>query len=137
MTLPEKLPIRWMPDLHTAHVGRFRDSEQFFVAHHLVPSASGDSPNREYVALYCFDGTGTLTSHRIIGPLNHAIDETVSSLLAHLGHHEFTDICVSPFQVAFDGHIFGLVPDSQHRTINLEPGSMITFTEPWDGEYYT
>jgi len=57
--------------------------------------------------------------------------------MGRLGQHEFTDICVAPFEVRFDGHSFGLVPDAAHSTITLEPGSMITFTEPWDGEYYT
>ena len=137
MSLPDKIPIRWMPDLHTAHVGRFRDSEQFFLAEHLVPSTDDDSPSREFAALYCFDSSGKLTSHKIVGPLASGTEATVDALLSDLGSHEFGDICVAPFQVTFDGRIFGLIPNLEHGTIQLEPGAMLTFMEPWDGEYYT
>jgi len=137
MSLPDKIPIRWMPDLHTAHVGRFHDSEQFFLAYHLVPSVTDDSQSREYIALYCFDRAGMLTSHKIVRPMRLAIGEAINTLLAELVPHHFTDICVSPFQVTFDDRTFGLIPDSRLQTITLEPGSMITFMEPWNGEYYT
>lgn len=137
MMLPDKLRIRWMPDLQTAHVGRFNVSEQFFLAHHATHSEGGSSPNSHYAALYCFEGAGTLTTHKIIGPLGTLTDDTIRQLLGELGPHEFRDIFVAPFQVAFDGRTFGLVPDLDHGTITLEPGSMITFMEPWDGEYYT
>ena len=137
MALPKKLPIRWMPDLHTAHIGRFNDSEQFFLAQHAVPSITDDSRNREYIALYCFDGSGTLTSYKIVESLDSATEEVIDALLTGLGPHKFSDICVAPFQVAFDGYLFGLIPDVQRGTIQLEPGSMIVFMEPWDGEYYT
>jgi hypothetical protein len=126
-----------MPDLHTAHVGRFSGSEQFFVAHHLVPPVSDDAQGHEYVALYCFDKAGLLKSHKIVRPTRLRVEEAVSSFLAEVAPHHFTDICVSPFQVTFDGRTFGLIPDSRLQAITLEPGSMITFTEPWDGEYYT
>jgi len=134
MPIPEKLPIRWMPDLHTSHIGCFNGSHQFFLAQHRVATAAGHA---DYLALYCFDGRGTLSSHTIRGPLERVTEESISGLMGELGQYEFTDICVAPFEVRFDGHSFGLVPDAAHCTITLEPGSMITFTEPWDGEYYT
>jgi hypothetical protein len=137
MSLPDKIPIRWMPDLHTSHIGHLGDSEQFFVAEHLLPSVGADSPSRQYVALYCFDEAGMLTSHKILRLLHLDTGDTVNVLMAQLGAHQFTDICVSPFQVAFDDRLFGLIPDAERLTISLEPGSMITFMEPWDGEYYT
>jgi len=137
MTLPDKLPIRWMPDLQTAHVGRFNISEQFFLAHHAAHTEGCAAGSDQYAALYRFDRNGTLTTHKIIGPLNTVTDDTTRVLLAELGPHEFGDIFIAPFQVTFDGQTFGLVPDSQRGTITLEPGGMITFMEPWDGEYYT
>ena len=137
MSIPDKILIRWMPDLQTAHVGRFHDSEQFFLAEHLVPSVVDDPQSREYVALYCFDSAGLLARHKIVRPRSFEIDETVNALLEELGPHHFTDICVSPFEVTFDGLRFGLIPDSQHGTNTLQPGSINTFMEPWDGEYYT
>lgn len=137
MKLPDKLPIRWMPDPQTAHVGRFNVSGQFFLAHHAVYSEGGAVPTCQYAALYCFDGAGLITTHKIIGPLETVTGDTVRQLLEGLGPHEFRDIFVAPFQVPFDGRVFGLLPDSERGTITLEPGSMITFMEPWDGEYYT
>ncbi len=134
MALPEKLKIRWMPDLHTSYVGRFNGSDQFFLAHHVVPHGEA---NCEYLALYCFDSRGALIRDKIVGPVDHVPDEEISRLLASLGSYQFTDICVSPFQVPFDGRIFGLIADSGHHAVTLEPGAMITFMEPWDGEYYT
>jgi hypothetical protein len=126
-----------MPDLQTSRVGRFNVSDQFFLAHHAAHSKDCASGDCEYAALYCFDRNGTLTTHKIIGPLKTATDDTMRQLLAELGPYEFGDIFVAPFQVTFDGQVFGLVPDSEGGTITLQPGSMITFMEPWDGEYYT
>jgi len=137
MALPSKLLIRWMPDLQTSHVGRFNVSEQYFLAQHAVHSEGGASPTCHYAALYCFDGAGRLTTHRIIGPIETVTDDTIRKLLAELGLYEFRDIVIAPFQVAFDGWVFGLLPDPERGTITLEPGGMITFMEPWDGEYYT
>lgn len=137
MSIPDKIQIRWMPDLHTAHIGQYGDSEQFLITEHLVPSLNDDSLAREYIALYCFDSSGKLTSHKIAGPLAFDTEATVDSLLSDLAGHKFGDIYVAPFQVTFDGRIFGLLPNAEQGTIQLEPGAMITFMEPWDGEYYT
>lgn len=134
MAIPEKLLIRWMPDLHTSHVGCFNGSRQFFLAQHRVATAVGHS---DYLALYCFDQRGTLSSHTIRGPFKRVTEESIGGLMAQLDHYEFTDICVAPFAVRFEGLEFGLIPDAAHATITLEPGCMITFVEPWDGEYYT
>jgi hypothetical protein len=137
MSLPDKIPIRWMPDLHTAHVGRFHDSKQFFLAEHLVPLVVDDSRSREYVALYCFDSAGMFARCKIVQPRRFEVDETVKALLAELGPHRFMDICVSPFEVTFDNLKFGLIPDPKRGAITLQPGSVISFMQPWDGEYYT
>lgn len=134
MLIPDKILIRWMPDLNTSHVGCYNGSHQFFLAQHSVATDVGLA---DYLALYCFDGQGRITSHTIRGPLEHVTEESISGLLGELGEYEFTDICVAPFEVPFEGQLFGLVPDAANSTITLEPGSMITFTEPWDGEYYT
>ena len=137
MPLPDELPIRWMPDLQTSNVGHFNGSDQFFLAHHSAHYRSNTSVRGQYAALYCFARNGALTAHKIIGPLKAVTDDTISRLRSELGPHKFGDILVAPFQLAFDGLIFGLLPDREKGTITLEPGSMITFKEPWDGEYYT
>jgi formate hydrogenlyase regulatory protein HycA len=61
----------------------------------------------------------------------------LDEMIAELGRFEFSDIEVKPFQTVIDGVVFGLVPDEEHETVELEPSSTISFQEPWDGEYYT
>ena len=126
-----------MDDLHTAHVGECKGGNQFFLAHHRVP-VSGGQEHLDYVALYRFrqDGRAITPDIRRL-PDSGAEEEVKSLLLRQLGEHERHDIKVAPFQFAHDGHTFGLIPDSQQETLTLEPGSMITFMEPWDGEYFT
>ena len=135
MPIPEKFPICWMPDLQTSHVGYFEGCQQFFLAHHRVPTPGSFA---DYLALYCFDEFGTLSSHTIRGPFDERVSESVvGELMSQLGQYEFADICVAPFAVQFAEHSFGLIPDTVHSSITLQPGSVITFVEPWDGEYYT
>ncbi|GAA5511234.1 hypothetical protein Rcae01_06750 [Novipirellula caenicola] len=58
-------------------------------------------------------------------------------MLSQLDDVQFCDISVRPFQIQIDGVNFGLVADDDHGCVHLQPGSQITFMEPWDGEYYT
>src|SRR6516165_2954627 len=118
MAIPEKLPIRWMPDLHTSHVGCFNGSDQFFLAHHRVALPVGPA---DYIALYCFDRRGILSIHKIRGPLERVTEESIGELMARLGQYEFSDICVAPFEVRFEGQTFGLIPDAAHCTLTLQP----------------
>lgn len=92
----------------------------------------------DYLALYCFDERGVLSTHTIRGPFDERVSRRlIGGLMTQLGQYELRDICVAPFEVRFAGHSFGLIPDLEHSAITLEPGCMITFREPWDGEYCT
>jgi hypothetical protein len=44
---------------------------------------------------------------------------------------------VKLFQTTIDGVVFGLVPDAENETVELQPSSTIAFQSPWDGEYDT
>jgi hypothetical protein len=43
----------------------------------------------------------------------------------------------NPIQTLIDGFVFGLIPNEEDQTLNLQPSSTISFQEPRDGEYYT
>ena len=58
-------------------------------------------------------------------------------MINELGKIEFCYIAVKPFQTVIDGVSFGLVPNNEYETVELEPSSTILFHEPWDGEYDT
>lgn len=66
-----------------------------------------------------------------------AMRKKFEEMIAELGAFEFSDIEVKPFQTVIDGVVFGLVPNEEHETVDLEPSSTISFQAPWDGEYYT
>src|SRR5215470_4502018 len=51
-------------DYHARHIGRTSDGRQFFLTSAFEP-AIGESPGREFVALFLFDNDGTLIADRI------------------------------------------------------------------------
>ncbi len=60
---PEKISILH-DDYHARHIGRTSDGRQFFLTSAFEP-AMGESPGREFVALFLFDNDGTLIEDRI------------------------------------------------------------------------
>nr|WP_042286946.1 hypothetical protein [Nonlabens ulvanivorans] len=58
-------------------------------------------------------------------------------LLQPLGKLKFRSIKVKPFSTIIDGFEFGLIPDDEIQTIELQPSSTIAFSAPWNGEYDT
>lgn len=157
MPVPEVLPIRWMDDLHTAFVGRCANGNQFFINDFWRdPSPSPGSipdPNNEdyfsrrhaYLVLYIFNKNGDLIDHLFWdgGPgqscSQDQIDERRRRMLATLGEYRFSDILVRPFSLLINGVTFGLIRDTdpENEAVHLQPGSQISFEEPWDGEFYT
>jgi hypothetical protein len=65
------------------------------------------------------------------------IREKLEEMIKKLGKTEFCDIEVKPFQTTIDGVVFGLVPNDEYGSVDLQPSSTISFQEPWDGEHYT
>ena len=50
---------------------------------------------------------------------------------------DFHEIEVDLFEIYLDGIQFGLIPDPESGFIDLQPGTLISFYPPWDGDYYT
>jgi hypothetical protein len=147
MPIPDVIPIRLMEDLHTEFVGRCADGTQFFLNEAFVfrgPFTENWAACRhEYLILYLFDGDGYYLEHRYwYGGTTAtcdqgAIDAKRQEMLAALGKFKYRDIAVRPFSIQIDSITFGLIPNIDDESVELEPSSQISFTEPWDGEYDT
>jgi hypothetical protein len=147
MPAPELLLIKRMEDLHTGLIGRC-EAGQFFITDSLPVAVDSDfkltEKDRPYVVRYLFklDGEFSNAEHAKIECLSqreclHLADEKKRKFLGDLGPYSFCDIVVKPFEMTLNGIKFGLVYCEETDSINLEPGPVITFMEPWDGEYYT
>ena len=146
--IPERIPIQRMEDYHTHFLGKTGDGRQFFGYETFVfpkpmPASDWKKHRKEYVVLYIFDKEGNhlLTNHWYAGTTleadESAIRKRLVQMIDELEGIEFCDIEVKPFQTIIDGVVFGLVPDDEHKTVELQPSSTISFQEPRDGEFYT
>jgi formate hydrogenlyase regulatory protein HycA len=154
MTIPERIPIERIKDYHTHYIGKTKDGIQFFGYQFRVFPKGFIFPEgvvgtertkyfKEYVVLFLFDGEGNhiRTDHWYAGTVSETNDsimtERLEQMISSLGQIELGDIEVKPFEITIDGYKFGLIPNEEYKTIDLEPGSQISFHEPWDGEYDT
>jgi hypothetical protein len=152
MDAPSKLLINRVEGYHTHYVGRCADGRQFLgqdcVWVYLNLKRYADDPDflksrGEYIVLYTFDSEGNHlnTRHLFAGASANSNREVMANTLEkwidELGNWEFSDISVKPFQVNIDGFVFGLLFDNETNFVNLMPGKVISFYEPWDGEYWT
>jgi hypothetical protein len=146
--IPEILPIMREEDYHTHFVGRTTDGNQFFGYQTFVfpdgmPAMDWQKSRKEYVVLYLFDKKGNYlqTNHWYAGTSDQTSDELTQrkllEMVEELGEVEYQDIAVKPFKTKIDGIEFGLIPDDETQSIELQPSSTIAFFEPWDGEYET
>ena len=146
--VPKVLPIIREEDYHTHFVGRTKGGTQFFgyqtfVFPNGIPQTDWEKSRREYVVLYLFDNEGShlKTDHWYAGTSDETNDELTHKKLQEmvngLGEVEYQDIAVKPFKTEIDGIEFGLIPNNEIESIELQPSSTIAFLEPWDGEYYT
>ena len=146
--IPERIPIQRMEDYHTHFLGKTEDGRQFFgyetfVFPNGIPAAEWEKNRKEYVVLYLFDEDGNhlATNHWYAGTTSETNDsvmrEKLEEMIKKLGKTEFCNIEVKPFQTTIDGVVFGLVPNDEYESVDLQPNSTISFQEPWDGEYYT
>ncbi|MET6996858.1 hypothetical protein [Chitinophaga defluvii] len=150
MNIPDKLLIRRMEDYHTHHMGRASNGQLFwgyetFV--YLVPPEERQEQNwlqyrLDYAIMHFFGQDGNYLSSRSYcgGTADKCkvdFEEILDEWVSELGEVEYNDIEVKLFQTEIDGHIFGLIQDEEYDAISLEPSSLISFMEPWDGEYYT
>ncbi len=109
-----------------------------------------ESSTTDYICTYRFTPGGRLIGHRIErigvrGSYPRSRDgDAVAEHVARLGRHQLGDIVIHPFQIEFDGHIFGCVArtdDAQagdEPMIDVMPGMTLMFYPPWEeGGYDT
>ncbi|MDG6108560.1 hypothetical protein Daura_14280 [Dactylosporangium aurantiacum] len=154
MAIPERVPITHEPDYRTSHIGHYSGG-QFFgsVTATLDDGApatdSADWPRhkRWYAVLHRFAGDGTHTGSDIwfAGTSEQEqasvelAERRLDTWIAALPERRFGDIAVKLFQVTVDGHVFGLVDqsddyDADHAEFLPDE---LGFDPPWDGEYDT
>ena len=135
MSRPNILPIRRMDDLHTNLIGRFKGGQFMIIDYY------GCDESLLYVVRYLFRTSGEFNHVKHVKLSNDASEDEIQavkdSFLSELEPHQQCDIRVHPFEVDIDGKIFGLVYSEETQSVDLEPGPLITFAPPWDGEYYT
>ena len=151
MRFPKKLPIERMEEYHTHYLGKSRNGKRFwgyitFVYPAPYPEVKKDDWQKhrmEYAVLHLFDRWGNyLSSQSYCGGTaeecdHNELSSTLAKWVAALDPIKFCDIKVKLFETVIDGITFGLIPDDETGTIDLQPGSTISFQEPWDGSYYT
>jgi formate hydrogenlyase regulatory protein HycA len=143
---PKLIPIKRMQDYHTHYLGKIDDGRLFFGSETFAYTETNFKTRNledriDFAVLYLFDKKGDFqeaiyfmaTSQTEKNLLSIKLDELVNSL----GKIKFCDIKVKPFETIIEGIKFGLIIDGETESIDLEPSSTISFSEPWDGEYYT
>lgn len=146
--IPKTLPINREEEYHTHFIGKTKDGTQFFgyqtfVFPNGIPKEDSEKSRKEYVVLHLFDKKGNhlKTDHWYAGTTDQTSDELTQNkleeMVAELGGVKYQDIAVKPFQIEIDGIVFGLIPDENTKSIELQPSSTIAFSAPWNGEYYT
>jgi len=145
---PERIPIMREKDYHTHYLGELEDGRLFFGYETFVfpggySGGNWQEERVEYAIVYLFDSEGNHveTLHELVGKTSEIelgkSNVILKGLLDPLGKLNFRNIEVKPFQTEIDGVVFGLVPNAEYETVDLEPNSTISFHEPWDGEYDT
>lgn len=148
MRIPEKLPITRIENYHTHYLGKIDDGRLFwgyetFVftkPYHEIPVNDWKKFRIEFAVLHTFDKQGNYLEtqyHKALLVDSPDMNASLAELVTSLGNVRYQNIEVKPFQTMIEGTIFGLIPDEETETINLQPSFTISFQEPWDGEYYT
>ncbi|MEP7375183.1 MAG: hypothetical protein ABI675_17420 [Chitinophagaceae bacterium] len=148
---PVRLPIKRMEDYHTHYLGETNDGRLFWAYETFVfPKPYSEikdddwkNHRKEYAMLHTFDKKGNYlaTKHWLAGSAadtgGQSLDNKLEEMVKELGIIIYKDIKVKLFQTVIDGVTFGLIAGEENKTIELQPGSTISFQQPWDGEYYT
>lgn len=146
---PSRLPIQRVEDYHTHYLGKCGDGRLFFgyetfavlQSYWESPPEEREEHRIEFAVLYLFDNKGKFrevkywSSKDRIGTLNTS--DKLEVLVQSLGAVEYCDIEVELFETEIEGIKFGLIPNEEAESIDLQPSSTISFQAPWDGEYYT
>ena len=149
MKFPEKIPVERMEDYHTHYIGKYENGNQFlgcetfvFTTKQFPEGEKWQKYRREYTVLYLFDKEGNFNEAKYeFAGTTHSLkfdtNEKTEEMVTQLGEIEYCNIEVKLFEIEIDGFKFGLIPNEESKMIELQPSSTISFSEPWDGEYYT
>ena len=165
MAVPAVIPIAHEPGYRTDTIGRFAGG-QFFAggtyAYRQGYTYRWGSPEDHkllFAVLHTFDDDGHHLDSDIwcagtwreqirlqgSAPGNAPVtrmDARLTQLLDALPERRYTDIAIRPFEVVFDGVLFGLVVE-QHDENETEDDwaelypDRLGFHEPWNGSYDT
>jgi len=146
MSIPELIPVKRKKDDFTHFVGHTKEGLQFFgyevyVFPNGVPSLDWKKHRKEYVVLFIFDDKGNLikTNHHYAGTSFETSEvitrKKLEQMVDELGKVTYRSIDVKPFKSVIDGFIFGLIINREDQTVDLEPSSILSFGDPWDGDY--
>jgi len=163
MAVPEIIPIAYEPDYRTSTIGRFRSGQFLASTTYAFPDGfvmrdGWEERKRLFVVLHTFDHEGHYQESDIWCAGTWAEQEKrpydeqsvaaraearLDAVLAGLPEREYCDVAIRPFNITFDGVLFGLVteyhgedPDGEDDWAELYPDGL-GFSDPWDGEYDT
>lgn len=136
LNFPNQIRINRIADYHTHYVGRIRESGGLFWG--ILASKSLQTLTRHFSVVFLFSQEGKfLHSIHTSSDVRPTSDAELARLVKTLGPVKFQNIKVDLFTTLIEGIVFGLVPNPDSGFINLQPGSIISFYPPWDGEYWT
>jgi hypothetical protein len=157
MALPDRIPIRYIPDYRSWCIGRYDDGQflgsvvsgysKEYWAKVKRSGFGGDWPahQRQYSVLHLFDQDGRHQSSDIWyagtgqgEPVQHAFARLQERVDALPGR-QYGDIAIRPFRVEFDDQVFALVDESDEERgdwAELYPNDW-GFHPPWDSHYDT
>ncbi|MFJ3667859.1 hypothetical protein ACIPSE_15540 [Streptomyces sp. NPDC090106] len=154
MAVPRVIPIAYEPRGHTEAIGFYEDGQFLGSVTYAFPKGfrPGDGweeQKRLYAVLHTFDAeggyrdseiwcAGTWAEAQTDGTVVGRARARLAQLLRSLPRRTYTDIAVMPFQLTFEGVLFGLVveEDDEEPWAELYP-DRLGFGPPWDGTYDT
>ncbi|MGW6416731.1 hypothetical protein [Streptomyces sp. NPDC055055] len=159
MSVPEVIPIRHEPEYRTSTIGRWQGGQFFASVTAAFPEGwSGDdwqSQKRWCAVLHRFDEAGRHLDSRIqfTGSTAEGEQKAIDAarlLLAEwldaLPERQYQDITIAPFEVRFEGVLFGLVVEEDVDVEDEEEDrgawaefypDGLGFNAPWNGCYDT
>ncbi len=124
--IPKKLPIAYLPDLHTALLGK-HDHGLFWCMEWPGPEGP--------VVLFLFSEEGHFVSAQFSFVEQAESHNVARGFVDRLDNPTFEDISVVPFMTRHKGVDYGL--EARESVVTLVPHAVISFHPPWDGEYFT
>jgi hypothetical protein len=156
--LPEMIPIN-LDGSYMRWIGKTADGSQFLFSNAFIQDGSSGSATasvngrRYFTTFYLFAADGTLQRSQI-DEIGEGSDKTTALAalekvktirekhIASLGRVKYGPISVRPFQVQHQGVAFGLIGSERPGKsggpswqVTLQPGSIVTFRPPWNGDY--